>query len=243
MKTQTCDFGYLASPDTGSGPHPGIVLIHDVWGLAEHPRDLARRMAQEGYHVLAIDLYRGFAQKKIEDPGSFIQNLSDPELLADIRAAARFLREHPDSQDKKVAVVGFCMGGMYALLAGCEPDDEIAAVVPFYGLLSYSHGLLHSKQGLDPKRKPREPIAAAKDLRCPMLAFFGAEDTFIAAADIAALETSTSGTGQEAVCVVYPGAGHAFMNDTREEAYRPDAARDAWAKMLLFLSTQLGDVS
>ena len=241
MKTQTCDFGYLASPDSGSDPYPGIVLIHDVWGLAEHSRDLARRVADEGYHVLAIDLYRNLAQKKIEDPGSFIRNLSDPDLLADISAAARFLREHPDSKNRKVAVVGFCMGGMYALLAGCEPDDGIAAVVPFYGLLSYSHGLLHSDQGLEPQRKPREPIVAAKDLRCPMLAFFGEEDSFITAEDVAALEASTKATGQPAECVVYPGAGHAFMNDTREEAYRPEAARDAWGKMLAFLGAQLGD--
>ncbi|MBW2390424.1 MAG: dienelactone hydrolase family protein [Deltaproteobacteria bacterium] len=86
----------MAAPDTGR--HPGIVLIHDVWGLADHTRDVSRRLADEGFHVLGIDLYREFASKEIENPGSWIQNLSDPDLLADIRAAARFLAGHPDTE-------------------------------------------------------------------------------------------------------------------------------------------------
>jgi carboxymethylenebutenolidase len=237
VKAQTCEFGYLAAPDTGR--HPGIVLIHDVWGLADHTRDVSRRLADEGFHVLGIDLYREFASKEIENPGSWIQNLSDPDLLADIRAAARFLAGHPDSRNEKVGVVGFCMGGMYALLAGCDREGEIAATVPFYGLLSYTHGLLQAGSGLDPALKPREPLEAARELRCPMLAFFGDEDPYVSAEDIAALEVSLGISGQQADCICYPGAGHAFMNDTREDAYRPDAARDAWEKMAAFLRTQL----
>jgi carboxymethylenebutenolidase len=248
VKTQTCDFGYLAAPDEDTtedattGPAPGIVLIHDVWGLAEHQRDLARRLAGEGFHVLAINLYRDFPQEKIENPADWIQSLSDSDLLADIRNAAAFLSQHPDSRNRKVAVVGFCMGGMYALLAGCgseSGESAIAAVVPYYGLLSYAHGLLQREGGLDPERKPEEPIEAARNLRCPMLAFFGAEDSFITAQDIESLERSVAGTGQSTECVVYPGAGHAFMNDTREDAYRPEAAKDAWVRMLAFLNDQL----
>ena len=247
LMTTTCDFGDLALPAEHANPGakptplPGIVLIHDVWGLSDHQRDLSQRLAKEGFHVLAIDLYRNLAHRKIEDPANWIQSLSDPDLLADIRAAARFLCEHPDSQNEKVGVVGFCMGGMYALLAGCDSDSDVAAVVPFYGLLSYSHGLLQRDGGLDPALKPCEPIAAARELRCPMMAFFGNEDPFITAEDVAALEESVSGTGHPAECVVYPGAGHAFMNDTREEAYRPEPARDAWSKMVGFLQGQLVD--
>jgi carboxymethylenebutenolidase len=237
VKTQRCDFGDLAAPD--GGPHPGIVLIHDVWGLSDHTRDVSRRLADEGFHVLAIDLYRELANKEIKDPGSWIRGLSDPDLLASIRAAAHFLTRHPDSANEKVGVVGFCMGGMYAVLAGCDPESEIAATVPFYGLLSYSHGLLQAAGGLDPRLKPREPIEAARELRCPMLAFFGEDDPYVTAEDIAALEASAADSGQQASCIRYPGAGHAFMNHSREEAYRPDAAGDAWAKMVAFLSKQL----
>lgn len=239
MQTQTCDFGFLAAP--GNGPNPGVLLIHDVWGLKDHTRDIATRLAAEGFHVLAIDLYRDFANKKIEDPGPWIRDLSDPDLLADIRAAVAFLAEHPDSLAKKVGMVGFCMGGMYAVLAGCDPEGTIAATVPFYGLLSHSGGLLERAGGLDPTRKPIEPIQAGGSLRCPMLAFFGEDDPYITMADIDALEKTTSRSGEQAECIRYAGAGHAFMNDTYPDAYHPVAAKDAWAKTIAFLNDKLVD--
>lgn len=237
MKTQTCDFGFLAAPD--AGPHPGVLLVHDVWGLRDHTRDVATRLAAEGFHVLAIDLYRDFANKKIEDPGPWIRDLSDPDLLADIRAAVAFLEGHQDSLAKKVGLVGFCMGGMYAVLAGCDPEGTLSATVPFYGLLSHSGGLLERDGGLDPARKPIEPIQAGKGLRCPLLAFFGEDDPHISMADIDALEETTSQSSHPAECVRYAGAGHAFMNDTYPDAYHPEAAKDAWVRTIAFLNDKL----
>jgi carboxymethylenebutenolidase len=239
MLTRDVDLGYLALPERqGQSSVPGVVMIHDVWGLYDHYRDLARRLAGEGFGVLALDLYRRHAEVKIEDPGAWIRGLSDPEVQSDVEAAAAFLAREPATRGRKVAVVGFCMGGMYALLAGCSAHG-ISAVVPFYGLLSHSHGLLHSELGLDPERKPRSPLAAAADLQCPLLGFFGAEDNFVPPDDVRELERRTAESGQNVEVVSYPGAGHAFMNDTREEAYRPEAARDAWQRMLVFLRNQL----
>lgn len=237
MKTQTCDFGFLAAPD--SGPNPGIVLIHDVWGFAAHTGDIATRLAAEGFHVLAIDLYRDFTNKKIEDPGPWIRDLSDPDILDDIRQGAAFLAAHPDSLEMPVGIVGFCMGGMYAVLAGCDPESEVAAVVPYYGLLSHSGGLLEQDGGLDPKRKPIEPIQAGKFLRCPMLGFFGVDDPYVSMEDIDRLEAATAQSGQPTECIRYEGAGHAFMNDTYPDAFRPEAAADAWQKTIAFLKTEL----
>ena len=223
------DLGYLAHP-AGSA-HPGVVVIHDVWGLSDHSRDIARRLAGDGFAALAVNLYRRLPEVKIEDPGRFIRGLSDPAALAEVQAAVDFLGAHPAVSGHRIAVVGFCMGGMYALLAAAACRGLSGAVV-FYGLLSHEGGMLHAGEGLDPARKPREPVAAAAEIDCPLLCFFGEEDEFVPLADVGRLREALSGASHPADVVVYPDAGHAFMNDTRPAAYRPEAAADAWRRML-----------
>lgn len=236
MKTQDLELGYLAHPATGR--HPGVIMIHDVWGLADHTRDLARRLAAEGFAVLAVDLYRREATVEITDPGAWMKGLSDVQVLEDLEAAAAWLAELPAVDGGPVGITGFCMGGMYALLAACSCTG-LAASVPFYGLLSHQHGILHSEEGLDPARKPREPLDAAADLGCPLLAFFGDQDDFVPLSDIEELRDRLGAASHPADVVVYPGAGHAFMNDTRPEAHRPEIARQAWARMVEFLRKRL----
>jgi len=236
MQMRNVELGTLVHPD--DGVHPGVVMLHDVWGLSDHTRDLAGRLAAEGFAVLALDLYRREPGLEIQDPGAFIRELSDPQVEADVALAVRFLQRDPASAARKVGVVGFCMGGMYTLLAGCGVPD-VAAVVPFYGLLSHQHGLLYTPDGLDPARKPRSPLDAARNLACPLLGFFGAEDGLIPNSDVEELRQRARATGQPVEIVVYPGAGHAFMNDTRPEAHRPEAAADAWRRMVAFLRAQL----
>ena len=236
MQTRDVELGHLAHPDTGT--HPGVVMIHDVWGLADHTRDLAGRLAGEDFGVLAVDLYRRDPKVEISDPGEWMRQLSDPQVEADLAEAVAFLQAEPATRDQKVAVVGFCMGGMYALFAGCGVPG-VSAIVPFYGLLSHEHGLLFSEEGLDPASKPRAPLDAARSLQCPLLGFFGEDDDFIPVSDVEELRARVAATGQPAELVVYPGAGHAFMNDTRADAYRPEAAADAWSRMLTFLRETL----
>jgi carboxymethylenebutenolidase len=235
MKTSEVELGFLALPERAASP--AVVMIHDVWGLSAHTRDYASRLANEGFAVLAIDLYRRARPEKIEDPGRFMRALSDPQVLGDLGLAAHFLAARPETNGR-VGVLGFCMGGMYALMAGCA-DLGFAASVPFYGLLSHGHGILHDPAGLDPAVKPREPIAMAAELRCPMLAFFGDQDTFIPLEDVRKLERSLARARAGAEIVVVPGAGHAFMNDTRPDAYRPEAAADAWRRTADFLRAKL----
>jgi carboxymethylenebutenolidase len=233
------ELGHLAHPaGTAPGGYPGVVVIHDVWGLADHTRDVARRLAGEGYAALAVNLYRRLPAVQIDDPGRFIRELSDPAALAEVQAGIDFLAREPAVSGHRVGVVGFCMGGMYALLAaaGCR---GLSAAVVFYGLLSHGHGLLRAEGGLDPARKPREPVRAAAEIGCPLLAFFGEEDEFVPLSDVAQLREALSGAAHPADVVVYPGAGHAFMNDTRPAAYRPELARRAWARMLGFLRREL----
>lgn len=236
MQTRDVELGYLAHPDQGL--HPGVVMIHDVWGLSEHTRDLARRLAGRGFGVLALDAYRREQQLEISDPAAWMRSLSDPQVESDIAEAVSFLQAAPATAGQKVGVVGFCMGGMYAIFAGCGVPG-VSAIVPFYGLLSHDHGLLFTKEGLDPALKPRAPLDAAHELQCPVLGFFGAEDDFIPSSDVEELRKRMEGTGQPTELVVVPGAGHAFMNDTRPDAYRPEAAADAWERMVAFFTRTL----
>jgi len=236
MPTEDCELGYLAH--TGAGPNRGVVMIHDVWGLSDHTRDLARRMAAEDFAVLAIDLYRREAEVKIEDPGAWMRALSDVQVLEDIQAAAEFLAAHPSTGGHGVGVTGFCMGGTYALLAACGCRG-LSAAVPFYGLLSHEHGLLHDPAGSDPTRKPREPLAALADLSCPLLCFFGAQDEYVPLSDVDLLRERLAAGDKESEVVVYPNAGHAFMNDTRSDAYRAEEAEEAWARSLAFLQERI----
>jgi len=217
---------------TGGGA-PGVVMVHDVWGLSEHTRDLADRLSGEGFAVLAVDLYRREGAVEITDAAAFIRDLPDPRVLADLREAASRLRA---DGAPRVGVTGFCMGGMYALLAACEPGFD--AAVPFYGMLRHGEGLLAGP--LDPARKPREPLAAAADLACPLLGLFGDEDAFVPVAQVEALRTALASSPHESEIVRYPGAGHAFMNSTRPQAFRPEAAADAWPRMVAFLRRHLG---
>lgn len=236
MPAQDVELGYLAHP--GSGPNRGVVMIHDVWGLADHTRDLARRLAQEDFSVLAVDLYRRESEVAIENPGEWMRAMSDVQVLEDIQTAVDFLSAHPSTGGLGIGAMGFCMGGTYALLAACGCRD-LAASVPFYGLLSHQHGLLHDPAGIDPARKPREPLGAVPDLSCPLLAFFGEEDEFVPLADVSALRERLEKASHDTEVVVYPGAGHAFMNDTRPDAFRPELAEQAWSRSVEFLKRQL----
>ncbi len=239
MRTQDVELGFLAHPDGngGSASVPGVVMVHDVWGLSDHTRDMAQRLAAEGFGVLAIDLYRRESGVAIEDPGRTIRELSDPRVVGDVQAGIDFLSYHEATRGARAGVTGFCMGGMFTLLAACACRG-LSAAVPFYGMLSYEHGMLRADPP-DPARKPRQPLDAVSDLRCPLLAFFGEEDTFIPMDDVRELERRLKAVDQPSEVVVYPGAGHAFMNDTRPAAHRPDAARDAWTRAVRFLREHL----
>ncbi len=225
-------------PSSGDS-FPGLVLIHDVWGLSEHSRQLAADLAGEGFAVLEIDLYREGVGPPTGDPGTFIRSLSDPSILADLDAGAQWLMRQPAGRDRKVGVVGVCMGGTFALLAAAS-SDRFSAAAPFYGILSYETGMLADPEGRDPAKKPLSPIEIADCLRMPLRASFGMEDEFVPNDDVDQLEAALSGSGQRVEIDRYPGAGHAFLNRTREPAYRADASRQAWDRVIPFLQGELG---
>ena len=120
------------------------------------------------------------------------------------------------------------LASAWAACTRCSPPASAAGSpprTPFYGLLSHEHGILHAPDGLDRRLKPVQPLDAAPDLRCPLLAFFGDQDEFIPGADIERLRAQLAKADAPSEIVVYPGAAHAFMNDTRPAAFRPELAK------------------
>jgi carboxymethylenebutenolidase len=244
MPTEDVELGYLAYPK--DGPNPGVVMIHDVWGLSDHTRDLSRRLAGEGFAVLAVDLYRRQGEVKIENPGEWMRALSDPQVLEDLRPAGAggspgdrgFRGTASNGIARRVGITGFCMGGSYAILAACSCSG-LSGSVAFYGLLSHEHGLLHGENGPDPTLKPRQPLDALAELSCPLQAVFGDQDEFVPMADVERLRQRLHEAPQSGEVVVYAGCGHAFLNDTRADAYRPKQAEEAWSAMASFLRSHL----
>jgi carboxymethylenebutenolidase len=217
---------------------PGLVLIHDVWGLTEHSQQLAAGLASEGFAVLEIDLYRQGVGPPTEDPGGFIRSLSDPSILADLELGAEWLMNQPTGHDRKVGVVGVCMGGTFALLAAAT-SNRFSAAAPFYGILSYETGMLAEPAGRDREKKPCSPIEIADRTKIPLLASFGLEDEFVPNDDVDRLEAALARSGQRFEIDRYEGAGHAFLNRTREPAYRAEASQAAWARVIPFLRGEL----
>jgi carboxymethylenebutenolidase len=239
MHVESLDLGYLAVPEGGG---PGLVVIHDVWGLYDHFRDLARRFADWGFVTLAVDLYQPLGGATVTEFASFMRELSDPLVLGTVQRAVDFVAGRPEVAGRKVGLTGFCMGGMYTLLAAAGVSG-ISAAAPFYGLLSHEHGPLFSETGLDPAKKPRQPIDAAGDARCPLLAFYGKDDSIVPVADALELKERLKHVPVPAEVLIYDGAGHAFVNDTREQLYRPEAAKDALSRLRAFMTSHLADPS
>jgi carboxymethylenebutenolidase len=158
-----------------------------------------------------------------------MRELPDPRVLADLGGAVRHLGARADVRADRIGITGFCMGGQYALMAACTVRG-LAACVSWYGMLRYAE---HTAA------KPASPLELAPALGCPYLGLFGAEDAIIPLADVDELRATLERLEQPHEIVVYPGAGHAFFNDTRPDAYRPAAAADAWPRAVAFLRRHL----
>lgn len=209
--------GYLVGAGD-EGKRPGLIVIHEWWGINDHIRDIANRFAAEGYTVLAPDLYDGTVTRDPEEAGRLMQALDRQRALAILDGAVDYLKKEESVDAERIAATGFCMGGSYALLLATHNGD-IKAVAPFYGDIPGEEEL--------------------KNLTAPLL-FIGAEqDNWITLEKMKRLESAIGKYGKEGEVKVYPGVGHAFFNDTRPEAYDEGAARDAWRSVTEFFRERL----
>jgi carboxymethylenebutenolidase len=206
--------GYQAEPADGA-PHGGVVVIQEWWGIDEHMRDVTRRFAAEGFVALAPDLYRGRVTSDVEEARRLKESLPEADGAADVLAALDHLRAQPQVEPKRLGVVGFCMGGSFALDAAVSARD-LAAVVPFY------------------PGRVAEFVDRVEQIDAPVLAIFGAVDPAIPPDVVARFREALERAGKAAEVRVYEGADHAFLNDTSWR-HHPEAARDAWARTVAFL--------
>jgi len=207
--------GYLAKPASGSGP--GVIVVQEWWGLNNHIKDIADRMANEGFVALAPDIYHGSMTTEPGEAQKLLMSLNLEQAEKDLRGAAEALKQNGATGDK-VGAIGFCMGGLLALWAGTL-SPHVGAVVDFYGV-----GMV----------KPE-----VSKLQGPVLIIGGDQDHGANPDALRATQQSIKDAGGQADLVIYPGADHAFMNDTRKEVYKEDAARDAWGKMVNHLKGNL----
>lgn len=209
--------GYLATPKQGSGP--GVVVIQEWWGLVDHIKDVCDRFADEGFVALAPDLYHGKSTKSPDEAGKLMMAMRIDEAEKDLGAAVQYLLTSDSTTSKKIGVVGFCMGGALALYTATK-NSNIGASVVFYG----GH----------PKVKPDLP-----NLHAPVLGLYGEKDGSVTPAVVHDLERQVKDLGKQIEVKIYPGAKHAFFNDTRPEVYDADASADAWQRTIAFLRRHL----
>ena len=211
--------GYLAAPADDAGRHPAVIVIQEWWGLNDWVKQQAQRFADQGYVALAVDLYRGKVAATAEEAHELMRGLPEDRALADLKGGFDYLASRKDVDAKHIGVIGWCMGGGYALMfATAEP--RLAA-----GVMNYGHLMTDAK--------------AIASIHVPLLGNFGAEDRGIPAADVREFESTLRKAGKSADFKVYPGAGHGFMNPNNKGGYVADAAADAWKRIDRFFGEHL----
>jgi carboxymethylenebutenolidase len=209
--------GYRVAPD-GDGPWPGVVVIQEWWGLNAHIQDITARLAAEGFVTLAPDLYHGVVATEPDEARKQAMNLDRPRAVSEIDAAVEALRADARVSPKQIGVVGFCMGGGLTLMVAAR-NPQVGAAVAFYG-------------GFAPAIEDFTNTSVA------ILNIVGEDDENVKKTQ-RKLETDLRMTPIQHDLVIYPGAGHAFMNDTRPEAYNLGAATDAWTRTVDWLRSHL----
>ena len=214
MQTQTLNLNpprgattaYVAIPDTET--RAAVILIQEYWGINDHIRDLAGRYAKEGYLCLAPDLFRGKLAKDPKEASQLMQALKLEDGLETIAAALGETRRTYDVDS--IGITGYCMGGTFAFRAACDFAD-LKAAAPFYGDI------------------PEENVL--KRLDVPTLFIAASQDNWITPAKVQKLKEIARKHNLPIEVVSYD-ADHAFFNDTRADVHDPEAAADAWRRVL-----------
>jgi carboxymethylenebutenolidase len=207
---------FWAHPDLG-GPFPGLVLLHDYWGLTAHVRSQARRFAELGYYVIAPDLFN----RQVADTPERAQQLFDEvsgTALSYIAAALNALKSHHKC-NSKIGLIGAGTGGKLALESAVFRDD-LRALVIFYGLPD--------------QIRPAE----IRTMCCPMLGLFGQNDSTTPPERVEQLKQAAEHMNPEHEVVIYPDVGRGFFDDSRD-TFQATAAQDAWNRAVTFLNHQL----
>lgn len=210
--------GYLATPD-GGGPHPGVVVIHEAYGLNDNIKDITRRFAESGYVALAVDLFsdRNRAVCMARYMGGMLLGSVNRYGIDDLKAALTYLAKDRTVDANRLGAIGFCMGGGFAIAWACA-DSRLKAIAPFYAA------------------NPR-PLDVVSRL-CPVVGSYPEKD-FTANAG-RALNKALDQNKIEHDIKIYPDARHSFFND-KGSTYNRATAEDSWTRVMKFFGEQIGD--
>ena len=212
-------YGHFVFPADMVDPLPGLIVVHEWWGLNEGVRALADRLAGEGYIVLAVDLFGGETAATPGRARELMQRaLEAPEAAnANLRQAYAFLEQTAGAP--RIGSIGWCFGGSWSLNAALLLPGELDAAVVYYGQV------------------PAEPERLAP-LQAPVLGLFAEEDRGIPVASVQAFAAALENLDKEHEIEIYPGVGHAFANPSGN-SYDADTAKRAWERTLEFLASHL----
>jgi carboxymethylenebutenolidase len=209
--------GELAEP-SGTDKVGAVVLVQEWWGVNDHVRALADRLAKEGFLVVAPDLYHGKTTKDAGEASKMMTELDTLKAVDEIAGAVKMLKEHPRANGK-VGVTGFCMGGALTFASACHVPG-LSAAVSFYGV------------------PPAEKVDYAK-ATAPIQAHVAKHDEWVTVAKVEAIKQQIEAAKKTTLELHTYDAQHAFVNDTRPEVYSPDNAKVAWGRMVEFFKKHL----
>lgn len=223
---------YLARP-VGPGPYPGMVVIHHMPGWDESTWEIARRFAAHGYVAVCPNLHHRDAPGAAPDDAAAAARanggVADERFLGDCEGAIRYVRAMPSSSGR-LATIGYCSGGRQSFLAACELDPDAAVVC--YGAFIVGSPPPGVQLTVGPI------IDRARNIACPILGLFGAEDSHPSPAQVGEIDSALNRLGKQHEFHVFENAGHGFFANDRP-AYRPEAAAEGWRAIWGFLERWL----
>jgi carboxymethylenebutenolidase len=224
--------GYRAQPASGSGL-PTILVVHEIFGVHEHIKDVCRRFAKLGYLAVAPDLFaRHGNAAAVADMNTLVREVvsraSDSEVMGDLDATASWAGSHGGDPARQ-GITGFCWGGRITWLYAAH-QPALKAGVAWYGRLV----------GDATPNQPMHPIDVAATLKVPVLGLYGGQDSGIPVETVERMKralASAPAPGSESQFVIYPQASHAFFADYRP-SYHEESARDGWSRCLEWFAKQ-----
>ena len=219
---------YVSMPG-GSGPFPGVVVIHHGGGIDQFTRDMADKLAEGGYAAVTPDLFHRLDPNNAALRSAHPRDrLSDPQVETDVNATAEFAKRHPSIRGEKLGIIRFCMGGRVVWLMATA-NSIFKAAVPYYG------GNIMEAWG---KNATRLAFDRTSEISGSILFHFGEEDSNPSLADMAKFDAELTRLSKPHEFFTYPNAGHSFMDHTNP-AHRPAAVEASWPRTLDFFAKHL----
>ena len=227
---------FLVSPETRAGGKiSAVIVIQEAFGVNHHMQEVCRRVAALGYVAISPELFHRQGAGLDLPYGDFskvmpvLSKLTNAGIRSDIDATLKYLATELKIPAANVAVMGFCLGGLAAMIAAT--GLPIGAAISYYG-----GGMTESREGMGLS----PVIQDFGKIHCPVLLFFGGKDQSIPMSQILEVETALKAQHKKYELTVYPEAGHAFTNDERPTNYNEAATKASWAKTVSWLKEVSG---